>query len=666
MKTPRFLLGAAILFWGWQVGLLFWAVPMALILEVAPFIKARWEFSTTDLKRIWNLCAVLFFGAGFILYTSEELGSIALKFVQWLPFSFYAMMLAQVYGTLDKMPLTVFSWFLRRKPDASLAKKSLNISYLYFGLVLLAASGTTSESQWFYLGVVLLISFALLANRPARVPQPYWIVLLAVVSYAGNIGHQQLRILHGNVEGTLARWLVSMFSRNYKSNESRTAIGRVGRVHLSGNIVFRLQPESPQSAPGLLRDASFDVYGGGVWRGSSDEYTQAFSETNDVVALDAPKKLNFNTQIASYLRRGRGRLALPQGTYEVGNFLGILKTNRLGVARVEEGPGLLNLMVHYGPGKSFDGPPGETDLDVPLNERAVMEQIVEELQLNGKTEREKLQTIAHFFQNNFTYSLEITRKHLDRSREKTPVGQFLTEARSGHCEYFATAAVMLLREAGIPARYATGYLVDESSRKGKTYLVRERDGHAWVLAYRESKGIWEEFDPTPTSDRAQEHQASSWESFSDFLSNLKFVFSKWRWSETTYTSYLKWLLIPLVLILVWRIVFSKNRKRKLDSSSAATEPTWPGMDSELYLFNEKMTAAGLGRHPNELLSDWQKRLSHSVAMSESLDPIFSIHRRLRFDPKGLTKDERRVLKTNVTNWLKEFDSQKARESLSAP
>ncbi len=332
MKTPRYLLGAALLFWGWQVGLLFWAVPMALLLEAAPFVKARWEFSTADLKRIWNLCAVLFFGAGFFLYTSEELGSVALKFVQWLPLSFYAMMLAQVYGSSDKIPLTVFSWFLRRKPDAALAKKSLNISYLYFGIVLLAASGTTGSSQWFYPGVVVLIGFALLANRPARFPQPFWLVLIMVVAYAGHLGHEQLRILHGNVEGTLARWLVSMFSRNHNLDESRTAIGRVGRVRLSGNIVYRVQPESPQSVPGRLRDASFDIYGGGVWRGSSDEFAQAFSDTNDVVALDSPRKLNFNTRIAGYLRRGRGRLALPQGTYEVGDFLGILKTNRLGVA----------------------------------------------------------------------------------------------------------------------------------------------------------------------------------------------------------------------------------------------------------------------------------------------------------------------------------------------
>ena len=38
--------------------------------------------------------------------------------------------------------------------------------------------------------------------------------------------------------------------------------------------------------------------------------------------------------------------------------------------------------------------------------------------------------------------------------EATPLADFLLRTRSGHCEYYATATVLLLRAAGIPARYA--------------------------------------------------------------------------------------------------------------------------------------------------------------------------------------------------------------------
>ena len=49
MKTPRYLIGAMLLFWGWQTGLFVWAVPMAIILEAPNFIRTRWELSLADL-----------------------------------------------------------------------------------------------------------------------------------------------------------------------------------------------------------------------------------------------------------------------------------------------------------------------------------------------------------------------------------------------------------------------------------------------------------------------------------------------------------------------------------------------------------------------------------------------------------------------------------------
>lgn len=665
MKTPRYLLGAALLFWGWQTGLSIWAVPMAVILEAPNFLRTRWELSLADLNRIWNLCAVLFFGAAVILYSSEDSPvSVPLKFMQWLPFPFFPMMLAQAYGSAEKIPMSVLSWFLRRSPDSSLAKKAFNISFGYFAICLLAASATSGASSYFYPGIVVLITLALMANRPTRIPQPVWIVLIAVVGFAGQIGHQQLHALHGAVEGTLARWLVSLFSRDYRINESRTAIGRVGHIALSGKIALRVQPESGQNAPELLRDASYDTYKSGVWRSSESEFKQVSTDTNDVAVLQSQKPLNFSVRIASYLNRGRGFLALPHGAFELENFPAVLKTNQFGVAKVEEGPGLLNIVALYGPGTTIDAPPVEADNAVPLREKAVVKKVVRELNLDGKSDRAKLKIIQQFFQNNFTYSLDIGRNHIDPTGQKTPLGQFLTEARSGHCEYFASAAVMLLREAGIPARYATGYLVDESQRKGKTYLVRERDGHAWALAYRKDKKVWEEFDATPASSvRARNSEASAWEPVSDFFSNLKFQFLKWRWSKTTYTSYLKWFLIPLIAFLAWRILFNKRRKNRASKQEESSRQIWPGMDSEFYLLERKLASAGFARGANESLSEWQERISQRVPEPENLVPIFQIHRRLRFDPLGVPSEVRRNLRNDVSRWLDAFDLQQREENL---
>lgn len=71
---------------------------------------------------------------------------------------------------------------------------------------------------------------------------------------------------------------------------------------------------------------------------------------------------------------------------------------------------------------------------------------------------------------------------------------FVEESETGYCTHFATAATVLLRAAGIPARYVTGYLVD--ARAGKPVMVAERSAHAWVECYISGIG-WQVLEPTP-------------------------------------------------------------------------------------------------------------------------------------------------------------------------
>lgn len=58
---------------------------------------------------------------------------------------------------------------------------------------------------------------------------------------------------------------------------------------------------------------------------------------------------------------------------------------------------------------------------------------------------------------------------------------FLEESETGYCVHFATATTVLLRAAGIPARYVEGYLAETVS--GRTVTVTERDAHAWAEYY---------------------------------------------------------------------------------------------------------------------------------------------------------------------------------------
>lgn len=68
--------------------------------------------------------------------------------------------------------------------------------------------------------------------------------------------------------------------------------------------------------------------------------------------------------------------------------------------------------------------------------------------------------------------------------------------QAGHCELFASAAVLLLRAAGVPARYVTGVAPWERSRIGDYWIARNRDAHAWAEAFDPGVG-WAIVEATP-------------------------------------------------------------------------------------------------------------------------------------------------------------------------
>lgn len=71
---------------------------------------------------------------------------------------------------------------------------------------------------------------------------------------------------------------------------------------------------------------------------------------------------------------------------------------------------------------------------------------------------------------------------------------FLEDSDKGYCVHFATATTVLLRAAGIPARYVEGYTVQTTG--GETTIVQEKQAHAWVEYYLNNIG-WVILDPTP-------------------------------------------------------------------------------------------------------------------------------------------------------------------------
>jgi len=72
---------------------------------------------------------------------------------------------------------------------------------------------------------------------------------------------------------------------------------------------------------------------------------------------------------------------------------------------------------------------------------------------------------------------------------------FLFNTREGFCGHFASAFVVLMRAAGVPARVVTGYLGGEWNPVGAYFLVRQSDAHAWAEVWLAGRG-WTRVDPT--------------------------------------------------------------------------------------------------------------------------------------------------------------------------
>ncbi|MEW6130653.1 MAG: DUF3488 and transglutaminase-like domain-containing protein [Acidobacteriota bacterium] len=139
-------------------------------------------------------------------------------------------------------------------------------------------------------------------------------------------------------------------------------------------------------------------------------------------------------------------------------------------------------------------------------------------QANARTNYDKALAIQNYLKTDLRYTLNLKMSSAD------PLAEFLFETKEGHCEYFATAMVMMMRSIGIPARIVNGFQMGEYNSLNGSYTVRESDAHSWVEVFflhnenaasiaqtpaspnvtskeveTHGKGIWVEFDPTPSA-----------------------------------------------------------------------------------------------------------------------------------------------------------------------
>ena len=392
-----------------------------------------------------------------------------------MPMVFFLFILAQTFNTREGIPPETISllmhwrWQRAQKLGQPVPHApNVNVSFGYFALCLFAACFRTREDATFLWGLNALLAWALWSLRSRRFSLRVWAAALGaalVLGYGGQLGVGRLFRL---IENYNPQWFSRSVGGGADPMQSKTALGHIGWLKTSGRIVIRLEPKDGTRAPTLLREASYRIYKAGTWYTdvSKDRFEQVVEETNHTTWVLLPGRTNdVAVNLACYLSGGNALLPLPPGSGRLENLSAFtLAKNSLG-AVLAQGPGLVIFDALYGPGETIDSPPNTNDdLHLPARETNALNKVIAELQLEPRNRKQALRALSGFFQNtnNFRYR---TWQGFGSGygTNETPLSRFLLRTHAGHCEYFATATVLLLRQLGIPARYAVGYAVHEAS-----------------------------------------------------------------------------------------------------------------------------------------------------------------------------------------------------------
>ncbi|MFK8183739.1 MAG: transglutaminase family protein [Phormidesmis sp.] len=688
----------ALLLWGWQTQLLFIAVPLALALEARRVIQQRWDMSANDLREIAKLSGALLAMLFVVIIITQRVYFIYTLF-QWLPVAAFPLVMSQTYGlgASTRLYEAFSNPYLPRRRIRRPQQTPFNLHYAFMGLCLLAASATDTDSFTFYGAATVMVGLILWPLRPRRSSVVLWMLLFSLSVGLGFAGHQQLTQAQQQLEAQMIAMLGNYASGAVNPDGTATRMGAVGRLKLSKAIIARIQSDNDNNFPLLLQEASYNDYKLATWK-ATDSIFQPVppAEADGEWILAQASEQDSTLQLSTDLERAEGLLTLPRGTTRIQNLpVEEMQRNQYSAVQVDaEGSTTYQIQFSTDPIiNRTESPPTDWDLKIPEVEQDAIEQTLAEIfpadTLQTLSQQEILSRITAYFQS-FTYSLDLIRP----SDSNAPVADFLLNTRTGHCEYFASATALLLRSVGIPARYAVGFSAHEFSSLEGQYLVRNRDAHAWTLAYIDKK--WQIVDNTPADwaaqERAQEGTMSTLlRSISDLFSFAGFQIS-FRIRQLGELGLKEVLIImtPVFGYLVWRTSqqFQGQRKQLANRAANAQSLTRYGLDSELFavekVLEKRLSELYSPRLATESFAEWLSRLQPHLVAPDLIRPnldgatakaepsraphaaivqdVLALHYRYRFDPDGLDVSQRQQLTALCQQWIQMLREQDVSES----
>lgn len=296
--------------------------------------------------------------------------------------------------------------------------------------------------------------------------------------------------------------------------------------------------------------------------------------------------------------------------------------------------------------QSYDNFVKQSYLDVPAEDRMVVEDLFGKIELSDMTDKiDYINYVVGYLRKNYKYTMKPGKVPEGRS----VVDYFLKESKKGYCTYFATSAAIILRSAGIPTRYCAGYVVDTrlldstDEEKYQTFEVSDNSAHAWVEVYIDGYG-WAVVDPTPgygeedivkepstnsgvnESEKQTETDITETEretvdssidgNIQESTTDKKNISMKFSQNGTMYAAFIiiavvMCAVIILIIICVSRIV---SRQRLLDGDAADSEKL-----IKMYEYLEKLLAFSGFRRDEDM--DYQDYIYGIVASEKELQGI---------------------------------------------
>ena len=348
-----------------------------------------------------------------------------------------------------------------------------------------------------FAGAVLLLSSLLrkqdreqATRLTAMLIVPVFLCVLLLFAFVPQKGYDGAARAERWADQIVALWDRLMGRYPELSGADTVDLSDVGRQSYFHSEVMEVI--SPVDGTLYLRGRSLDTYDGRSWTNSGTDLTLPWPQESE---LERIGEVEITTQYVHRL------LYLPYYTQSLDmNQYPTGKTNDHKLKKYSVSCARLpdeSLLQAYYPDPNNNlhvlGVDVEDFTSLPDSTRRWARQKVEEITGGKRSWYHIVKDIEAYVESAAVYDLKTDRMPLG---QKDFARWFLEDSDTGYCVHYATAAAVLLRAAGIPARYVTGYMVEGKSKEAVT--VTDADAHAWVEYWLPPFG-WVVLEATPAA-----------------------------------------------------------------------------------------------------------------------------------------------------------------------